>query len=61
MQAAEPEVPLTGGRSTPGVRVGGTVRRPRKPDSGRIHRLLTAATSRNSTTPGTISQGWFIS
>jgi hypothetical protein len=41
MQAAEPEVPLTGGGSTPGVvRVGGTVRRPRKPDSGRIHRLL---------------------
>src|SRR5262249_28623263 len=35
------EVPLTGGRSTPGVvRAGNTVRRPLKPDSALIHRLL---------------------
>jgi hypothetical protein len=37
----EREVPLAGGRSTPGVvRVGDTVRRPPKPDSDRIHKLL---------------------
>jgi hypothetical protein len=42
MEDAEREVPLAGGRSTPGiVRVGNTVRRPFKPDSDRIHRLLT--------------------
>jgi hypothetical protein len=35
------EVPLTGGSSTPGVvRVGDTVRRPLKPDSGHVHALL---------------------
>lgn len=38
---AEQELPLTGGRSTPGVvRVGDTVRRPLKPDCERVHRLL---------------------
>jgi hypothetical protein len=37
----EEEIPLVGGRSTPGVvRVGDTVRRPLKPDSERQHRLL---------------------
>src|SRR5438105_80793 len=37
----EDEIPLTGGRSTPGVvRVGYTVRRPLKPDSDVIHALL---------------------
>jgi hypothetical protein len=37
----EDEIPLTGGRSTPGVvRVGDTVRRPLKPDSDVIHALL---------------------
>jgi Phosphotransferase enzyme family len=41
VDASEREVPLRGGRSTPGVvRVGGTVRRPLKPDAARIHRLL---------------------
>jgi Phosphotransferase enzyme family len=35
------EVPLTGGRSTPGVvQVADTVRRPLKPDSDRMHALL---------------------
>ncbi len=35
------EIPLTGGRSTPGVvRVGDTVRRPLKPDAERITALL---------------------
>jgi len=35
------EEPLVGGWSTPGVvRIGDTVRRPQKPDSDRIHRLL---------------------
>ena len=39
--ASAEEVPLAGGRSTPGVvRVGDTVRRPLKPDAERIHRLL---------------------
>jgi hypothetical protein len=38
---ASREVPLRGGRSTPGVvRLGDTVRRPLKPDAARIHRLL---------------------
>jgi len=37
----EIEVPLTGGTSTPGVvRVGGTVRRPVKPDADFVHGLL---------------------
>jgi Phosphotransferase enzyme family len=41
VDAFEREVPLRGGRSTPGVvRVGDTVRRPLKPDAARIHRLL---------------------
>jgi hypothetical protein len=34
------EIPLVGGMSTPGVvRVGGTVRRPVKPDAAYIHAL----------------------
>jgi Phosphotransferase enzyme family len=38
---ASREIPLTGGRSTPGVvRVGDTVRRPPKPDAAHVHRLL---------------------
>ena len=38
---ADVEVPLRGGRSTPGVvRVGATVRRPLKPDAARVHALL---------------------
>jgi hypothetical protein len=42
MEDVEQELPLTGGRSTSGiVRAGNTVRRPFKPDSDRIHRLLT--------------------
>jgi hypothetical protein len=42
MEDVEQELPLTGGRSTPGiVRAGNTVRRPLKPDSDRTHRLLT--------------------
>lgn len=41
MDSADQELPLTGGRATPGVeRVGNTVRRPLKPDSDFIHRLL---------------------
>ena len=41
VDAFEGEVPLRGGRSTPGVvRVGDTVRRPLKPDAAHIHRLL---------------------
>lgn len=37
----EPEIPLTGGRITPGVvRVGNTVRRPVGPHSPFVHRLL---------------------
>jgi hypothetical protein len=41
VDGAEQEVPLTGG-NTPGVvRVGDTVRKPPRPDSERIHRLLT--------------------
>lgn len=36
------EIPLTGGRMTPGVvRVGDTVRRPRRPDSEQVGRWLT--------------------
>jgi hypothetical protein len=39
--ADELEVPLAGGRATPGVvRVGERVRRPLKPDSERVHALL---------------------
>ncbi len=41
MEAAEPELPLTGGHNPGIVRVGDTVRRPLKPDSERVHRLLT--------------------
>jgi hypothetical protein len=41
VQAAEPEVPLTGGHRPGVVRVGDTVRRPLQPGSERIHRLLT--------------------
>jgi len=34
------EIPLVGGMSTPGVvRVGGTVRRPVKPDAAYVHAL----------------------
>jgi hypothetical protein len=40
MEAAEPELPLTGGHTPGVVRVGDTVRRPLTPDSERIHRLL---------------------
>lgn len=41
MDSADQELPLTGGRATPGVvRVGNTVRRPLKSDSDFIHRLL---------------------
>lgn len=41
MEAAEPELPLTGGHNPGVVRVGDTVRRPLKAGSERIHRLLT--------------------
>jgi hypothetical protein len=41
VDAGEQELPLRGGRSTPGVvRVGDTVRRPLKPDAARIQGLL---------------------
>jgi hypothetical protein len=40
-RGGDDEVPLAGGSSTPGVvRVGDTVRRPRKPDSEFVHALL---------------------
>jgi hypothetical protein len=40
VEAAESELPLTGGHNPGVVRVGDTVRRPLTPDSERIHRLL---------------------
>ena len=40
MDTTEKEVPLAGGRTPGVVRVGDTVRRPLKPDSEYIHRLL---------------------
>jgi hypothetical protein len=40
VEAAEQELPLTGGHTPGVVRAGDTVRRPLKPGSDRIHRLL---------------------
>lgn len=44
---SDPEIPLTGGRATPGlVRVGATVRRPQSPQSEFVHQVLRSLAER---------------